>query len=91
MGGGILYVADIVYDPSLAADIARVFARRFRDTGASFVATIETKGIPLAFLTAHYMGIPLAVVRRRHLHRKNAADVPLKESGHPGQPCRYHR
>ena len=66
MGGGILYVADIVYDPSLAADIARVFARRFRDTGASFVATIETKGIPLAFLTAHYMGIPLAVVRRRH-------------------------
>lgn len=64
MGGGFLYVSDIAFDPILINDVARVFARKFHQSKPDFVATIETKGIPLALTTARHLGIPLAVVRR---------------------------
>lgn len=64
MGGGFLYISDIAFDPSAVSRIAKVFARMFKDSGAAFVVTIETRGIPLAFQTARYMGLPLAVVRK---------------------------
>ena len=64
LGGNFLYTSDIFYDSDLVTRTARVFAKKFQDCGADCVATVETKGIPLAFTVAHMLGIPLAVIRR---------------------------
>lgn len=64
LGGGFLYTSDIMYDPSIVKGMAQIFAKRFRDSGANYVATIETKGIPVAFMTAHLLNLPVIVVRR---------------------------
>jgi purine operon repressor len=61
--GGFLYMLDIIYDPEIVSDIGRVFAGYFYNKGIDYVVTVETKGIPLAFMTARYMNVPLVVVR----------------------------
>lgn len=61
--GGFLYMLDIIYDPDIISDIGRVFAGHFYDKCIDYVITVETKGIPLAFMTARYMNVPLVVVR----------------------------
>ena len=64
LGGNFIYTSDIFYDSHLINKIALVFAVKFRNCGADYVATVETKGIPLAACVAHLMNIPLVVVRR---------------------------
>lgn len=64
LGGGFLYTSDIMYDPAIVKDMARIFAKKFRESGANYVATIETKGIPVAFMTAQLLNLPVVVVRR---------------------------
>jgi len=64
LGGGFLYTSDIMFDPKLTKEMALIFARKFKDSNADYVATIETKGIPLALTTAGLLNIPLIVVRR---------------------------
>lgn len=64
LGGGFLYTSDIMYDPSIVKGMAQIFAKHFRNSGADYVATIETKGIPVAFMTAHLLNLPAIVVRR---------------------------
>lgn len=68
--GGYLYMLDIIYDPQIISDIGRVFASRFCNKGIDYVITVETKGIPLAFMTARYMNVPLVIVR----HYNEATD-----------------
>lgn len=64
LGGGFLYTSDIMFNPVFASKMAPIFARKFADSGADYVATIETKGIPLALMTARLLNIPTIVVRR---------------------------
>jgi len=64
LGGGFLYTSDIMYNPSIVKGMAQIFAKHFRKSGANYIATIETKGIPLAFMTAHLLNLPVIVVRR---------------------------
>jgi purine operon repressor len=64
LGGGFLYTSDIMYDPAIVKGMAQIFAKHFRKSGANYIATIETKGIPLAFMTAHLLNLPVIVVRR---------------------------
>lgn len=64
LGGGFLYTSDIMYNPSIVNGMAQIFAKHFKKSGADHVATIETKGIPLAFLTAQMLNLPLIVIRR---------------------------
>lgn len=64
LGGGFLYTSDIMFDPSFSTDMARVFAGLFFNTDANCVVTIETKGIPLALMTARLLNLPTVVVRR---------------------------
>ena len=64
LGGGFLYTSDIMFDPVTVRQLASIFARKFRESGADYVATIETKGIPLAMKTAELLSLPCVVVRR---------------------------
>jgi purine operon repressor len=64
LGGGFLYTSDITFDPVTIQEMASIFARKFRESGADYVATIETKGIPLAMKTAELLNIPCVVIRR---------------------------
>lgn len=64
LGGGFLYTSDIMYNPAIVKGMAQIFAKKFRKAGANYVATIETKGIPVAFMTAELLNIPVIVIRR---------------------------
>lgn len=68
--GGYLYMLDIIYNPQTVSDIGMLFAERFFHTEIDYVVTVETKGIPLAFVTAKYLNTPLVIVR----HYNEAAD-----------------
>lgn len=68
--GGYLYMLDIIYDPEMVSEISRVFASSFYNKNIDYVITVETKGIPLAFITAKYLNVPLVIVR----HYNEATD-----------------
>lgn len=62
--GGFLYMADITFNPHLCQTIGRIFARFFSDLSPDYIVTMETKGIPIALMTAHYFNTPLITIRR---------------------------
>lgn len=68
--GGYLYMLDIIFDPEVVSKIGRVFSTIFHNQSIDYVITVETKGIPLAFITASYMNVPLVIVR----HYNEATD-----------------
>lgn len=61
--GGFIYTADILYNPSIVRPLGLIFAGIFRKNKPEVVVTIETKGIPLALMTADCLGIPAVIVR----------------------------
>lgn len=64
LGGGFLYTSDIMFDSQLVSKLASVFVKKFKDRGANYVATVETKGIPLASMVAYQLNLPLVIIRR---------------------------
>lgn len=62
--GGFLYLTDLVCSPEWSARLGELFAQAWRPAGATHVLTVETKGIPLALMTARSMGVPLLIARR---------------------------
>ncbi|SFS86832.1 pur operon repressor [Marininema halotolerans] len=62
--GGYLYLSDLLGDAQFVRDIGRLWATVFSHSGADVVVTVETKGIPLAYATASFLGLPVAIVRR---------------------------
>lgn len=62
--GGFLYMTDIIYNPSIAYTAGRVLASCFDWNKIHYVVTVETKGIPLALMTARVIGVPLVIARR---------------------------
>ncbi len=62
--GGYLYLSDILSDPGIVRRMGCVLACGFYDQGIDFVLTMETKGIPIALMTADAMGVPLVIARR---------------------------
>lgn len=77
LGGNFLYTSDIFYDSDLVMRTARVFAKKFQDCGADCVATVETKGIPLAFTVAHMLGTrwSSSAARRRFRRARRSASI----------------
>lgn len=63
VSGGYLYMLDIIYNPEIVSRIADIFVSKFADSNPDYVITVETKGIPLAFMTAKFLNIPLVIVR----------------------------
>lgn len=61
--GGFLYMTDLVFDAQVAQKVGEIFAQYFVDKAPQYVVTIETKGIPLALMTAKALNLPLVIVR----------------------------
>lgn len=64
VGGGFLYTSDIMFDARFMHRLAVIFVRKFKDSGANYVATLETKGICLASMVALQMDLPMVIIRR---------------------------
>lgn len=61
--GGYLYFSDILADPQLVKGMGNLIASRYYDTRVDFVLTMETKGIPVALMTASALRVPLIIAR----------------------------
>ncbi len=64
--GGYLYLADLLCHPDYVSRIGAIFAERFIDEQIQTVVTVETRGIPIAMMTAHYLNVPLVIVRNEN-------------------------
>ena len=58
-------MSDLVSSPTLMSRVGELFAGRFYSEGpVDAVVTLETRGIPIALMTARALNAPLAIVRR---------------------------
>lgn len=64
--GGYLYLADLLCHPDYVSKIGALFAERFVEEQIHTVMTVETRGIPIAMMTAHYLNVPLVIVRNEN-------------------------
>ena len=62
--GGFIYMADILYSPQITQRFGEILASQFYDDAPDFVITVETKGIPIAMMTARALNCPVVVARR---------------------------
>lgn len=64
LSGGFIYMTDIIYNPGIVDNISKIISSKFIDKEIDYVVTVETKGIPIALITAKYLNVPLVIVRR---------------------------
>jgi len=64
LSGGFLYMTDVVFSPTWSSRIGQFFASEFRAVKPEYVVTVETKGIPLALMTARCLNVAPVVLRR---------------------------
>ena len=62
--GGFLYLSDILSNPQTVSKMGVIIAQQYYSASPDFVLTMETKGIPVALMTANALGIPLVIARR---------------------------
>lgn len=62
--GGYIYTVDVFSNPKHVFDMANILAGMFSKGNPDFVATVETKGIPLALGVARAINKPLVIARR---------------------------
>ncbi len=62
--GDFLYTNDITCDSDLCELMGEILACRYYDKAPDFVLTMETKGIPVAMMTARMLNVPLVIARR---------------------------
>ncbi|NLU10311.1 MAG: pur operon repressor [Tepidanaerobacter acetatoxydans] len=62
--GGYLYMTDAVFSPVYSRIIGEIFAQLFIDRNPTHVLTVETKGIPIAIMTARALNVPMVSARR---------------------------
>lgn len=63
--GGYLYTNDLLYCPKICSEIGNALASLFEDLEIDYVITVETKGIPIAMMTARVLNKPMVVVRNK--------------------------
>lgn len=61
--GGFLYLGDILSMHDLVSKMGVIIAQQYYDAAPDFVLTMETKGIPVALMTSHALGVPLVIAR----------------------------
>jgi purine operon repressor len=65
ISGGYLYTSDLLFDPPTAMFLGEIiYQRMVINYRPDYIMTVETKGIPLALMTARAFGVPLVVARR---------------------------
>lgn len=79
--GGLIYYADILFNPVYTDVLGLAFASDFKDLHPTLIMTSEVKGIPLGLATARALGVPLAVCR----FRNRASDGPAVCVHYPTQ------
>lgn len=79
--GGLIYYADLLFNPVYADMLGLALASDFKDSGSTLIMTSEVKGIPLGLATARALGVPLAVCR----FRNRASDGPAVCVHYPTQ------
>lgn len=62
--GGFLYTSDVTAESSTAQALGEILAMQYYDRAPDFVLTMETKGIPIALMTARMLDVPLVIARR---------------------------
>lgn len=62
--GGFLYMSDVLFSPVRMVEAGEFFFQRFASLSPDYILTIETKGIPLALMTARAFNIPLVIARQ---------------------------
>lgn len=62
--GGYIYMTDIIFSPEYSTKIGEIFAQMYMGKNPTCVLTVETKGIPIALMTARALNVPLVVARR---------------------------
>ncbi|MGF7059727.1 pur operon repressor [Brassicibacter mesophilus] len=62
--GGFIYMTDLLYSPDIAGNIGKIFATKFINKEINYVVTVETKGIPIALMTAQILNVPLVIIRK---------------------------
>ncbi len=68
MPGKFLYMADILYNPVYAKGIGDIFTEKYatEENPVDYVLTVETKGIPIAMMTARGLNVPLVIARHEN-------------------------
>ncbi len=75
--GGFLYYSDILSDPELICGMAGLIAGSSYSLLPDFVLTMETKGIPVATMTARALGKPLVIARHAiKVYEGSAVNIP---------------
>ncbi len=64
LAGGFVFMMDILYSPKVTSKLGEIFASKFYDKEIDYVVTIETKGIPVALMTAKFLNVPLVIIRK---------------------------
>ena len=62
--GGYLYLSDLLSDPVMTRRMGTIMAQPCFSLDVDFVLTMETKGIPVAMMTAEALNVPLLIARR---------------------------
>lgn len=62
--GNFIYVTDLMQNPRVVRLAGAILAEHFQKADPDYIITVETKGIPLAYEVARYLGVALIVVRR---------------------------
>lgn len=57
-------MSDILFMPKVAQQAGEIIASQFADKLPDFVITVETKGIPVAMMTARALDCPVVIARR---------------------------
>ena len=62
--GGFLYTSDVSAHSDTAELLGRILAQPYYAAAPDLVLTMETKGIPIALMTARMLDVPLVIARR---------------------------
>lgn len=68
ISGGILKVDSFLnheIDPFLMKDVAKEFAKRFRQDKITKVLTVEASGIAVGIMTAYELGVPMIFAKKK--------------------------
>lgn len=63
-GPGFLYMTDLLFRTELVEPLGALLAERLEGRSATLVATVETKGIPLALAVSRALSVPVVLIRR---------------------------